>query len=660
MTSMALLLALGDAKGVYLQEAQDLRAGPSPARLPRKRVLLLAAVIAALLLAGCAAVYALRMERMQAGQYTSHSYVPTEYDAQGNPIPVETREPLLLLGLQGGANQQALEEWLAFTGSYDQDLTLSQEADRTGSLWELPENHLIYGCYTEEMSQKLTEIAKKYRLQLLSPLESFEWNEGNALLESLNLEGLLSDNTGAVYQDGFAHLDGTFTLNLTLSRKFDGFSWNQGSVSCHYSQKASFDPNTDFMSPSQAYTQWEYTRTDGRQVLLVLSPTTARVYADLPKAFVSIHLTPSISVDGQQVPMTQEALQQLAEVFDLSIQPTATTPERIWEAKAKAQKEYQALQAQKQTEKAAMYQAGYQSYVQYRLDTMPNPESLSYVLLDITGDGVDELILNTLDILSLEDGQSYLYFGLHETGVFLPRFRPCGDGIFEVWCEDFGFRQYYFYAAETHGPQFLTGVTFEDGWYQVLPGGEKTAISEEAAREIREQYPAQSITWIPLTQFGREDTPSDSQDPYARYLDTLQARYGDSCEFALVDVPGDGTEALITREYRGSAQPTLHIHTLRSGSLWDLDIPEFTELCQGGILLVHPQDSEDWAFYQVTSQGAVLVEKVVRDPYTLYYGHVRSGEPGKTVSKEEAISIVSGYTPLSLDWKPISQYPGLQ
>lgn len=656
MTSMELLLVLGDTKGVYLQEAQTLRTPPCPARISWKRKAVLAAVIAALLLAGCTAIYALRMERMKAGQ--SGYYIPTEYDAPGNPIPVETREPQILLGLQGGANQQALEEWLAFTESYDPDLSLSLEADRTGSMWDLPENHwLTYGCYTEEMSQKLTEISEKYHLQLLSTYASFEWNEGQALLESLSLSGLLSDNTGVVYQDGFAHLDGTFTLNLSLSREFEGFSWEDGSISYHYSQKACFDPNTDILYASRTYTQWDYTCSDGTQVLLVLSPTTARIYADFPSAFISIHLNPAIWIQGEQVSMTQEALAQLAEVFDFSIQPAATTLEIIQQNKAAAQARYQASFDQEQAKMEDMYQTGYQDFVQYRLDTMPNAKNLSYVLMDINADGVSELIINTLDILSLKDGQSYLYFDLQESGVLLPRFRPCGDAIFEVWCEDFGLQQYYFYAAEADSPRFLTGVTYEDGWYQVLPSGEKAAISEETAQNIRSQYSSVSVSWIPLTQFEKDFSFPDAQDTYARYLQTILARWEeDPGEYAHLDVDGDGTQELITREYRGNPQPTLHIHTIRSGEIWDFEISEFTQLCQGGILQVHPQNSEDWAFYQITSEGAVLLEKITRDPYTQYYSRIQSGHPGKAISKEEALAVVDSYIPLTLTWKPITQY----
>lgn len=655
MTSMTLLMALGESRDIFVQEARSLREGKNPVSGSRKRIALLAALIAALLLAGCGAVYALRLERMKVGKVDF--YVPTEYDAMGNPIPVETRQPLSLLGLQGGAHQQALEEWLAFTGSYDLDGSLAREADRTGSAEALPENHrLTYGCYTEEMSQTLSEISGKYDLRLLSPVESFEWYEGRALLDSFSLNGLLLEDTGVVYRDGYAHLDGTFTLNLTLTRDFQGFSWEEGWIAYHYSQKASFDPNTDILPASREDTQWDYTRADGYRLLLVLGPNMARIYGDLPQAFVSVSLQPTIRVEGEEVAMTRDALEQLAEAFDLSLRPTATTEATFREKKAIAQAEYQALQSRQKAEHEAMYQEGYQEFVQYRLETMPNPENLSYALMDLNGDGVEELIINTLDILSMKDGRSYRYFDLHESGVFLPRFRPCGEGIFEVWCEDFGLRQYYFYQAGEDGPQFLTGVTWEDGWYQVVPGGEKTPISEDAAREIRDRYPAGEVSWLLLTQFGSDYSPSESQDPYARYLDNLLARYGESCEYALMDVDSNGVEELITRENGES----LHIHTLRGGSLWDMEAPEFTALCRGGILEVYREGlygDDYWGFYQLTPEGTVELERVVRDPYTLYYGHVKAGEAGRTVTQEEAMALVAKYVPISLKWKPIGEYP---
>lgn len=512
MTSLELLLVLGETDAVYVQQAQHLREGKRLTRIRWKRLALLAAVIAALLLAGCAAVYALRMERMIAGRYDY--YVPTEYDAMGNPIPVETREPLSLLGLQGSVHKQALEEWLAFTGSYDRDGSLAREADRTGSAEAIPETHrLTYGCYTEEMSQTLTKICEKYDLSLLSPVEDFEWYEGRALLDSFSLKGLLLDDTGVVYRDGYAHLDGTFTLNLTLTREFQGFSWDEGTIAYHYSQKTCFDPNTDILPTSREDTQWDYTRTDGYRLLLVLGPNTARIYGDLPQAFVSVSLQPTIWVEGEKVTMSRQALEQLAEAFDLSLCPAAATEEVFREKKAIAQAEYQALQSRQKAEHEAMYQAGYREFVQYRLQTMPNSENLSYVLMDINGDGIQELIINTLDILSLRDGQSYRYFDLHESGVFLPRFRPCGEGLFQVWCEDFGLRQYYFYEAGGDGPRFLTGVTYEDGWYQVGPSGKKHPYPKMLPRSFWTATQPRTFPGFPLRSLEGNIPPLTVRTP---------------------------------------------------------------------------------------------------------------------------------------------------
>lgn len=88
------------------------------------------------------------------------------------------------------------------------------------------------------------------------------------------------------------------------------WSWEQGSASYRYSLKDYFDPLTGSMLESHDYTQWDYTRKDGKKVLLVLNEGTARIYANLPKAFISIYLDPVICVDGNAVSMTQEALQQ--------------------------------------------------------------------------------------------------------------------------------------------------------------------------------------------------------------------------------------------------------------------------------------------------------------------------------------------------------------
>ena len=385
MKAIDLLVGFGSVKDSYVISAEEFRQGKKETQIKRlstRKMWLIAAVIALmLLLVGCAVIYVLRMQDMKVGEYSF--YVPTEYDENGNVIPVETQEPITLLSLQG-TNMEALAEWLAFTNSYDQDGTILIEADGTGSEWELPDNyHLTYGCYSHEMVDKLDEIVNKYHLKLLSSYIPLNYYESSVLLNSLGLKGLVKTDPDVQveYGDGDFHIEGTFTLNMEISLDMGDWSWEQGSASYRYSLKDYFDPLTGSMLESHDYTQWDYTRKDGKKVLLVLNEGTARIYADLPKAFISIYLDPVICVDGNEVSMTQDALQQLAELFDLSIEPQPTTMEQVEKYKAEAQAQYEADRAASRAEHEAMYAAGYKEFVEYRLGTAPNPENVSYVLL---------------------------------------------------------------------------------------------------------------------------------------------------------------------------------------------------------------------------------------------------------------------------------------
>ena len=369
---------------------------------------------------------------------------------------------------------EALTEWVAFTNTYDQNLSVAHEADqaaKSGSPWDIPENYqLTYGCYSQEMVDKLNEIVKKYDLKLLSSYIPLNYYENSVLLNSLGLNGLIyaNPNVQVEYWDGDFHLEGTFDLNMYISMDMGDWKWERGSASYRYSLKDYFDPITGGMLESIDYTQWDYTRKDGKKVLLVLSEGTARIYANLPDAFISIYLDPVIWVDGEKVPMTQTALQQFAELFDLSVKPQPTTMEQVEKYKADALHQYEAERAAARAEHEAMYASGYKEFVEYRLGTVPNPESVSYVLYDVNGDGVEELIINSLDILSIKDGQSYKYFDLTNTGVIIGRFQPCEGNVFEVYCEDLGMYQHYFYQANADSASFITGVSQDasDGaWY---------------------------------------------------------------------------------------------------------------------------------------------------------------------------------------------------
>lgn len=677
MKAMDLLKALGNVKDAYVISAEAFREGKQHTQVKHistKRAWMIAAIVALmLLLVGCTVVYLLRMQDMKVGEYSF--YVPVEYDEDGNVIPHETHEPIIQLSLQG-SNMEALKEWTAFTNIYDRDLVIAGEADRTGSSWELPDNyHLTYGCYSQEMVDKLNEIVEKYDLKLLSEYVGFNWWESRALLDSLSIDSIFYNDSGVEYWDGYLHLEGTFDINVLLTLDMGDWTWEQGMASYRYSLKDYFDPLTGSMLESHNYQQWDYTRKDGKTVLLVLNEGTARIYADLPEAFVSIYLDPVIWENGEKVPMPQKALEEFAELFDLDVKPKPTTMETVDQYKAEALRQYEADRADAQAEHEAQYLKGYESFVEYRLEKDPSPSTLSYILFDVNGDGIEELIINSYEILSMKNGASYKYCDLQQTGVMFPRFRPCEGNIFEVWTEDWGMYQHYYYRANTESATFITGVTRDaTGWYQNLTDGlegQRTQITESEAQEIMNSYTPIDFDWLPLKRYGETVLSITYKDPYARYIARALERYDDAntFEYTLMDLTGDGEPELITREssYMGDGRKfyDLRVHTIKDGELWDMgiDLNHFAYVCEGGILEESADDPERgqqesyWHYYRCTPNGIESIERISRDPITMYWGHVVTGQDGKTVTEETAMAVRNSYKRIRLDMKPFKDYP---
>lgn len=683
MTSLELLEALGSVRAQYIEETRAIRAGEIPARprLRANRLLLIAAVIAlTALLVGCAVVYMLRMQDLKVGQYSFDT--PTYYDRDGNVIPAATQEPLTQLSLQG-TNMEALAEWVAFTNSYDPDLSIAQAADKAAregsadSPWNFPANyHLTYGCYSREMMDKLDEIVEKYDLKLLSEYIDFNWWESRALLDSLSIDGLLYDDSEAQYWDGYLHLEGTFDLNILLTLDMGDWEYQEEFASYRYSLKEYFDPSTGFMQESHDYTQWDYTREDGKTVLLVLNTGTARIYADLPEAFISISLDPVIWVDGQEVPMTQGALERFAELFDLDVKPQPTTMETVEKYKAEAQAQYEADKAASKAEHEAQYAAGYEEYVQYCLTNFASPETASYVLWDVNGDGVEELVINCGDILSMKDGESYQYFSLSECGVFIARFRPCEGNVFEVWTEDFGAWQHYFYQAGPESATFLNGVIYDstnDVWYQSLSGGSYTEnrqqITKAEAQAILDSYTPIDFDWLPLKKFGKSVLSITCTDPYSRYIANILDRYDDvtGYTYALLDLTGDGQKELITRDVQvgraGETYLMLNVHSIVDGQLTDPGGSSFAYICQGNILeYTTPYDDGRGyhEYYRITADGFQVIDRLLQERDTLVWARDADGDgPGgyEYITEAEAMSVIASYKRLDLDMKPITDYP---
>ena len=680
MKEKRILYALGNVSDRYIEEMYETEM-PSVKKHSPGRIWLIAAIIALLLLLmGCAVAYMLSLEDMKVGERSF--YVPPAYDEDGNLIPVETHAPITQLSLQG-ANKEAMAEWLAFTNAYDPEMEIAGQADqaaKAGNPWDIPENyHLTYGCYSQEMVDKLDEIVKKYDLKLLSTYFMCDYYESNVILESLGLDSLIAPGNEAEveYYGGYFFPEGTFSIDFTISMDTNDWKLENAFAGYRYSVKEFFDPVCGAIGEADDYTQWNYTRRDGKTVLLVLSKdTTARIYADLPDAFISIYVEPVIWVNGEKISMTTAALEEISELFDLSINPGPVDMAQVEQLQAAALADHEAEKAAIAKDREAKYSAGYQEVVNYRLETTYNPENSSYLLYDVNSDGTEELIIQNCDFLSMKDGQSYKYFDLQDDGLGGVIFVPCENNTFELYNDLFSNKRYYFYQAEAESASFITGVIYdanEDIWYRSLDGGpydeNREQITAEEAQHIRDSFKRVDVDFLPLVKYGQAVTSVTYTDPYARYIADKMERYKDAgnYQYALLDVNGDGIEELITRDNimktNGETYLILSIHTIRDGELWDMGINSFTYVCEGGVLedsldfVDYGDGSRYYSFYRCTDDGAEMIEKVVRDPFTLYWGHALAGQDGKTITEEKAKSILESYKRIELDWKPFTKYP---
>lgn len=685
MKERRLLYAIGWVEDQYIKEMEE-----PVAHNRSKRIWLLAAVIAALLiLAGCAAVL-LRLQEV--GRYQSF-YVPTVYDENGEIIPTEYQEPLVYYAVPG-ANQKAAAEWLAFVKTYDLEGQALLEADRTqrDGTWNIPESYdSIYGCYSQEMVDKLQEIARKYHLKLLeTEIDNMEYEGADGYLDILGIDHLVKPDSGAEVENNFIwfSLDGALVeTHFEISLEEEHLAMKKSNILYIYAKREYFYPQIEAFPECERLQQWEYIRQDGKQVLLVQSESSARIYAATRDAYITISIDSAYQTDGKAVPMTRTALEELAEIFDLSIHPKATTMDKVQKVQAQALSEYQARKEREAAERALEHAAwethynslDYQEFVNARIKKEYRPESVSFLLRDLNGGGGEELIIPGREILSMKDGKTFRYFDFAsqtDNPLLACRFIPCENQVFEL--SAILWKQYNFYQAGAEAPIFLTGVFFDEAtntWYRSLNGGyaeaDRIAIAPEEAQEIRNAYTEVEVEFLPLTRYGDPQMPPKYDEPYAQYIANQMYRYSEAKDFryALLDIDGNGVQELITVEphsWESEHSDRLLIQTIQDGksryisalnSEDNINTEWYSYVCEGGILEARDEEGTVYAYFRLTPEEVVQIEKVVQDPITLYWGYVPNGGEGRTVHKEYAMSVIDSYKHIDLVFHLFAEYP---
>ena len=684
MNANEILDMIGDAKGTYLWETQKYRdgtAGAKPLPLPRRRLWLVAAVIGLmLLLVGCTVAYVLRLQDLKVAEYRPTT--PTVYDENGDVISLPTLAPRTQITLQG-ANQEALAEWNSFCRDYDPDgaIVTANDNNELG----IPNPYYIpYGCYSWEMVNKLDEIVQKYDLKLLSPDVGCQSYESSVLFSSLGIDGVFHGDVE--YLSGYFYPEGTFKIELLFRPDTDQWPYKDNSASYYYSVKEYFDPVYYEVADLENCTQWNYTRSDGRTVLLVMNDEQARIITDLQDALVTVSFASSKWDGGNKVQMTQSALEQISEQFDFSIQPHPADMTKVDALMEAAQAAYEAERA---AAAENLYTHGYEQYIQQKLEkaaahSTRMRDGLFYALCDLNGDGVMELLsggkASLWEILSMRDGKSYQYADCEKiSSLAALQFTVCENHVLELErIRDNSAEIWYYFRAEAEGLTYLEGLEKnEDTWYSLPvsptegPDAEvRTEITEQQAQAIIASYvPLETQPqWQQMKRYGEPVKPIPWTDPYAIYIAEALEWYEDSGKltYTLMDLNGDGIQELIARDtwtiQAGSTEPeyALSVHTIVDGELVIVQGSHgMTDVCEGGILMYSEEDGTHYEFYRMKGTELELIEMIYQDRIQKYWVRAVEGEnpQSSNCSEETARSYIAQYRPIELNMKPFSEYP---
>lgn len=662
MTGKDLLTAMSGIDGRYIEEA-------APAAAPKRRslrrpLLVAAAIAAALLLVGCGIVYALRLQDMSIGKAT----YTQRFDDKGKAIdPVEKSMDIITpYGRSGDAIQQALKEWYEFQESYDPDgALLTNEPDIPG----IPNQYeYTYSCYTQEMVDKVNEIAAKYDLKLLDEWIPFQRYQSDIFLEETGIQSLLLPDSGAQ----ITGMVGMLYPPYNFSMEFNLVTENAGTLmtSYGYARKDYFPRAFPGGMDINAYEQWDHTTPGGTKLLLALnSKGQGEIIAEQENAMIMISIDGNRATSHTNYPdasevMTKAELESIADQFDYSIQPKEVNKAVVEEKLAAAEEAYQAEHAY-----VPETYTDFSDYLKKRV-YIPD-ESRQYAFSDLTGDGVDELLLGRDGAffywLSMENGEvvenvygdTYLckgnileqyeapdmYWDIERHTYVKPENGGCGDKIV---------------AVERVGNQ----------WYRSydIYERDKTEISQDEAAAIMAKYPRIQLDWKPLMDYPLDESgltlgsylkakdvqPSD--DELLRiYKDCLSRQDSFYTHYRIMDINGDGVKDLLRS---GDGDRYWDIVTYRYGNLQLLPIMDFY-LCENNVMeqieLFNKEEGveiEGTSFSRCNGFNREELDFVAYNKATASW---QSDYIGTPMSEADAKAILAKYSRVDQGMQPISQ-----
>ena len=662
MTGKDLLTAMSGIDGRYIEEAAP--AAAPKTRSLRRPLLVAAAIAAALLLVGCGIVYALRLQDMSIGKAT----YTQRFDDKGKAIdPVEKSMDIITpYGRSGDAIQQALKEWYEFQESYDPDgALLTDEPDIPG----IPNQYeYTYSCYTQEMVDKVNEIAAKYDLKLLEEWIPFQRYQSDIFLEETGIQSLLLPDSGAQ----ITGMAGMLYLPYNFSMDFELVTENAGKLmtSYGYARKDYFPRAFPGGMDIDAYEQWDHTTPGGTKLLLALnSKGQGEIIAEQENAMIMISIDGNRATSHTAYPdasevMTKAELESIADQFDYSVQPKEVNKAVVEEKLAAAEEAYQA--------EHAYVPETYTDFSDYLKKNVYIPdESRQYAFSDLTGDGVDELLLG-------RDGAFFYWLSMENGEVVENVYGDtylCKGNILEQYVapDMYGDIERHTYSKPENGGYGDKIVAVErvgNQWYRSydIYERDKTEISHDEAAAIMAKYPRLQLDWKPLMDYPLDesgltlgsylkakDVRLSDDELLQMYKDYASRQDSFYTHYRIMDINGDGVKDLLLS---GDGEHYWWGMTYRYGILMNLVTWDFY-LCEDNIMerdeLVRRGEGveiEGTSFSRCNGFNREELDFVAYNKATASW---QSDYIGTPMSEADAKAILAKYSRVDQGMQPISQ-----
>lgn len=356
----------------------------------RMKPILIAAIIALMILSMGCAIVALNLGDLKIGEASSRGEI---LDSDGNVVKESEimKDVISLQGMKDTPSQLAAKEWYEFEQAYDPDWSLVTEAEQNG--FEAPDEYDAYGVYTQEMIDKVDEIAAKYSLKLAGAVAMVQNWENEIFFDALGLDNLHHPDAQAEveYGSGYFYECGNFSFDFWITLTEADWPY-EVLPSMRYNDKEYLDTLVFWVDSIDRMEQWNYTTADGTEVLIAMDENYARIFCDRDDAFVSAYFDVSHEYDSGEVKyMSKADVEAVADVIDFTVKPQKpdmdAAQKKIGEAEAQWQAEQDANKG-KDT---------YSGLIQGKLNTLEHPENLYYCLMDANEDGIEDLVLGTKD-----------------------------------------------------------------------------------------------------------------------------------------------------------------------------------------------------------------------------------------------------------------------